>query len=247
MDPNLFATRLQPLLIPTIMPAGLYAHQINCKRERSSEYLGNLQQSSSPPDDILPSLRCLTTEVQPTKSSASSNDTRSWGHPPCNGPGGNNLQSEYEELSLPLDWQRKSAGVSQDEQSGWPPFELPSFKLSGIGPSFGLSTSKHSIISLETNIGHEIAIPSGHPLVPHTPNAGGLGMIAYGVGGADAVDVTAIIIWELKWFKVIGVKLSGKIGGWTTPKDVILKVAGIVAVKGGTGTIVGYLGLCGLA
>ncbi|KAK0462177.1 aconitate hydratase 2 [Armillaria novae-zelandiae] len=68
----------------------------------------------------------------------------------------------------------------------------------------------------------------------HTPNAGGLGMIACGVGGADAVDVMAGIPWELKCPKVIGVNLTGKIGGWTTPKDVILKVAGILTVKGGT-------------
>jgi len=76
----------------------------------------------------------------------------------------------------------------------------------------------------------------------HTPNAGGLGMIACGVGGADAVDVMAGIPWELKCPKVIGVNLTGKIGGWTTPKDVILKVAGILTVKGGTGAIVEYKG-----
>ncbi|KAG8717116.1 Aconitate hydratase mitochondrial [Ceratobasidium sp. 423] len=76
----------------------------------------------------------------------------------------------------------------------------------------------------------------------HTPNAGGLGMIACGVGGADAVDVMAGIPWELKCPKVIGVNLTGKIGGWTTPKDVILKVAGILTVKGGTGAIVEYTG-----
>lgn len=76
----------------------------------------------------------------------------------------------------------------------------------------------------------------------HTPNAGGLGMIACGVGGADAVDVMAGIPWELKCPKVIGVNLTGKISGWTTPKDVILKVAGILTVKGGTGAIVEYKG-----
>ncbi|KAJ7176671.1 aconitase family-domain-containing protein [Mycena filopes] len=76
----------------------------------------------------------------------------------------------------------------------------------------------------------------------HTPNAGGLGMIACGVGGADAVDVMADIPWELKCPKVIGVNLTGKISGWTTPKDVILKVAGILTVKGGTGAIVEYMG-----
>ncbi|EJD04673.1 aconitate hydratase [Fomitiporia mediterranea MF3/22] len=76
----------------------------------------------------------------------------------------------------------------------------------------------------------------------HTPNAGGLGMVACGVGGADAVDVMANLPWELKCPKVIGVNLTGKISGWTTPKDVILKVAGILTVKGGTGAIVEYHG-----
>ncbi|KAI8929637.1 aconitase family-domain-containing protein [Entophlyctis helioformis] len=76
----------------------------------------------------------------------------------------------------------------------------------------------------------------------HTPNAGGLGMVAVGVGGADAVDVMANIPWELKCPKVIGVKLTGKLNGWTSPKDIILKVAGILTVKGGTGAIVEYFG-----
>jgi aconitate hydratase len=85
----------------------------------------------------------------------------------------------------------------------------------------------------------------------HTPNAGGLGMVAVGVGGADAVDVMADIPWELKCPKVIGVKLTGKLSGWSSPKglktlfnytDVILKVAGILTVKGGTGAIVEYFG-----
>ncbi|KAJ3346306.1 Aconitate hydratase mitochondrial [Kappamyces sp. JEL0680] len=76
----------------------------------------------------------------------------------------------------------------------------------------------------------------------HTPNAGGLGMVAVGVGGADAVDVMANIPWELKCPKVIGVKLTGKLNGWTSPKDIILKVAGILTVKGGTGAIVEYYG-----
>ncbi|NJC27666.1 aconitate hydratase [Neolewinella antarctica] len=76
----------------------------------------------------------------------------------------------------------------------------------------------------------------------HTPNGGGLGMVAIGVGGADAVDVMAGMPWELKQPKVIGVKLTGKLSGWTTPKDVILKVAGILTVKGGTGAIVEYFG-----
>jgi len=76
----------------------------------------------------------------------------------------------------------------------------------------------------------------------HTVNAGGLGMVAIGVGGADAVDVMAGMAWELKFPKLIGVKLTGKLSGWTAPKDVILKVAGIVSAKGGTGAIVEYFG-----
>ncbi|RMD75661.1 MAG: aconitate hydratase [Bacteroidetes bacterium] len=76
----------------------------------------------------------------------------------------------------------------------------------------------------------------------HTPNAGGLGMVAIGVGGADAVDVMVGMPWELKMPKLIGVKLTGKLNGWTSPKDVILKVAGILTVKGGTGAIIEYFG-----
>ncbi len=76
----------------------------------------------------------------------------------------------------------------------------------------------------------------------HTVNAGGLGMIAIGVGGADAVDVMAGMPWELKFPKIIGVKLTGKLNGWTSAKDVILKVAGILTVKGGTGCIIEYFG-----
>ena len=76
----------------------------------------------------------------------------------------------------------------------------------------------------------------------HTVNAGGLGMIAIGVGGADAVDVMAGMPWELKFPKLIGVKLTGKLSGWAAPKDIILKVAGILTVKGGTGCIIEYFG-----
>lgn len=76
----------------------------------------------------------------------------------------------------------------------------------------------------------------------HTPNAGGLGMVAIGVGGADAVDVMAGLPWELKAPKVIGVHLTGALSGWTSPKDVILKVAGVLSVSGGTGAIIEYFG-----
>lgn len=76
----------------------------------------------------------------------------------------------------------------------------------------------------------------------HTPNAGGLGMVAIGVGGADAADVMAGLPWTVTWPKLVGIKLTGKLSGWTSPKDVILKVAGIMTVKGGTGKIVEYFG-----
>lgn len=76
----------------------------------------------------------------------------------------------------------------------------------------------------------------------HTPNAGGMGMLAIGVGGADAVDVMAGMPWELRWPGLIGVRLTGKLHGWTSPKDVILKLLGILSVKGGTGRIVEYFG-----
>ena len=76
----------------------------------------------------------------------------------------------------------------------------------------------------------------------HTPNAGGLGMLAIGVGGADAVDAMSNIPWELKAPKVIGINLTGKLSGWASPKDVILKLAGMLTVQGGTGHIVEYFG-----
>lgn len=76
----------------------------------------------------------------------------------------------------------------------------------------------------------------------HTPNGGGLGGLCIGVGGADAVDVMAGLDWELKCPKVIGVELTGRLSGWTSPKDVILKIAGLLTVKGGTGCIIEYFG-----
>ncbi len=76
----------------------------------------------------------------------------------------------------------------------------------------------------------------------HTPNAGGLGMIAIGVGGSDAMDVMAGMPWELKMPKIIGVRLTGKMNGWTTPKDIILKLAGMLTVKGGTNAVIEYFG-----
>ncbi len=76
----------------------------------------------------------------------------------------------------------------------------------------------------------------------HTPNAGGLGMVAIGVGGADAVDVLAGMGWELKFPKIIGIKLTGKLNGWASAKDIILKISGLLTVKGGTGNIIEYFG-----
>ncbi|MFN9909711.1 MAG: aconitase family protein, partial [bacterium] len=76
----------------------------------------------------------------------------------------------------------------------------------------------------------------------HTPNAGGLGMLAVGVGGADAVDAMVGLPWEVLCPKVIGVKLTGTLNGWTAPKDVILKLAGLLTVKGGTNAIIEYFG-----
>ena len=76
----------------------------------------------------------------------------------------------------------------------------------------------------------------------HTPNAGGLGMVAIGVGGADAVDVLAGMGWELKFPRIIGIKLTGKLSGWSSAKDIILKISGLLTVKGGTGRIIEYFG-----
>ena len=76
----------------------------------------------------------------------------------------------------------------------------------------------------------------------HTPNAGGLGMFASGVGGADAVDVMAGLPWEVKYPKLIGVRLTGRMSGWTAPKDIILYLAGRLTVKGGTNRVVEYFG-----
>ncbi len=90
----------------------------------------------------------------------------------------------------------------------------------------------------------QYAFPGGMMLGTdsHTPNAGGLGMIAVGVGGADAVDIMTGFPWNVRWPKLIAVKLTGSLSGWTAPKDIILKVAGILTVKGGTGAIVEYIG-----
>ena len=116
--------------------------------------------------------------------------------------------------------------------------------LSSVSNKYGLGFWKPGAGIIHQVVLENYAFPGGMMIGTdsHTPNAGGLGMIAIGVGGADAVDVMAGMPWELKFPKLIGVKLTGKLSGWTSAKDVILKVAGILTVKGGTGAIVEYFG-----
>jgi len=116
--------------------------------------------------------------------------------------------------------------------------------LSSVSNKYGIGFWKPGAGIIHQVVLENYAFPGGMMIGTdsHTPNAGGLGMIAIGVGGADAVDVMAGMPWELKWPKLIGVHLRGKMSGWTAPKDVILKVAGILTVKGGTGAIVEYFG-----
>lgn len=116
--------------------------------------------------------------------------------------------------------------------------------LASISNKYGIGFWKPGAGIIHQVVLENYAFPGGMMIGTdsHTPNAGGLGMIAIGVGGADAVDVMAGLPWELKMPKLIGVKLTGKMSGWTSAKDVILKVAGILTVKGGTGAIVEYFG-----
>jgi aconitate hydratase len=116
--------------------------------------------------------------------------------------------------------------------------------LSSISNKYGIGFWKPGAGIIHQVVLENYAFPGGMMIGTdsHTPNAGGLGMIAIGVGGADAVDVMAGLPWELKMPKLIGVKLTGKMNGWTSAKDIILKVAGILTVKGGTGAIVEYFG-----
>jgi aconitate hydratase len=116
--------------------------------------------------------------------------------------------------------------------------------LSSISNKYGIGFWKPGGGIIHQVVLENYAFPGGMMIGTdsHTPNAGGLGMIAIGVGGADAVDVMAGLPWELKMPKLIGVKLTGKMSGWTSAKDIILKVAGILTVKGGTGAIVEYFG-----
>ncbi|ACF14902.1 aconitate hydratase [Chloroherpeton thalassium ATCC 35110] len=116
--------------------------------------------------------------------------------------------------------------------------------LASVSNKYGIGFWKPGAGIIHQVVLENYAFPGGMMIGTdsHTVNAGGLGMIAIGVGGADAVDVMAGMPWELKFPKLIGVKLTGKMGGWTSAKDVILKVAGILTVKGGTGCIVEYFG-----
>ncbi len=116
--------------------------------------------------------------------------------------------------------------------------------LASVSNKYGIGFWKPGAGIIHQVVLENYAFPGGMMIGTdsHTVNAGGLGMIAVGVGGADACDVMAGLPWELKWPKLIGVKLTGKLSGWTAPKDVILKVAGILTVKGGTGAIVEYFG-----
>jgi aconitate hydratase len=116
--------------------------------------------------------------------------------------------------------------------------------LSSVCDKYGIGFWKPGAGIIHQVVLENYAFPGGMMIGTdsHTVNAGGLGMVAIGVGGADAVDVMAGMPWELKFPKLIGVKLTGKLSGWTSPKDIILKVAGILTVKGGTGSIVEYFG-----
>ena len=116
--------------------------------------------------------------------------------------------------------------------------------LSSISSKYGIGFWKPGAGIIHQVVLENYAFPGGMMIGTdsHTVNAGGLGMVAVGVGGADAVDVMAGMAWELKFPKLIGIKLTGKLNGWTSAKDVILKVADILTVKGGTGAIVEYFG-----
>ncbi|MCT2564425.1 aconitate hydratase [Chryseobacterium herbae] len=116
--------------------------------------------------------------------------------------------------------------------------------LSSVCDKYGIGFWKPGAGIIHQVVLENYAFPGGMMIGTdsHTVNAGGLGMVAIGVGGADAVDVMAGMAWELKMPKLIGIKLTGKMSGWTSAKDVILKVAGILTVKGGTGCIVEYFG-----
>ncbi|MDT7831695.1 aconitate hydratase [Flavobacteriaceae bacterium S356] len=135
-------------------------------------------------------------------------------------------------------------GASQDLQSALNTSNEVFNFLESVSNKYGIGFWKPGAGIIHQVVLENYAFPGGMMIGTdsHTVNAGGLGMVAIGVGGADAVDVMAGMPWELKFPKLIGVKLTGKLSGWTAPKDVILKVAEILTVKGGTGAIVEYFG-----
>ncbi len=135
-------------------------------------------------------------------------------------------------------------GAEQDLQEGINKNSEVFNFLSSVCDKYGIGFWKPGAGIIHQVVLENYAFPGGMMIGTdsHTVNAGGLGMVAIGVGGADAVDVMAGMPWELKMPKLIGVKLTGKMSGWTSAKDVILKVAGILTVKGGTGCIVEYFG-----
>jgi len=136
------------------------------------------------------------------------------------------------------------AGAAADLQSALHTNEEVYQFLGSVSNKYGIGFWKPGAGIIHQVILENYAFPGGMMIGTdsHTVNAGGLGMVAIGVGGADAVDVMAGMPWELKFPKLVGVKLTGKLGGWTSAKDVILKVAGILTVKGGTGKILEYFG-----
>ena len=139
--------------------------------------------------------------------------------------------------------QAKSGAIEDLKSANSTSAEVFNF-LESVSNKYGIGFWKPGAGIIHQVVLENYAFPGGMMIGTdsHTVNAGGLGMVAIGVGGADAVDVMADMPWELKFPKLIGVKLTGKLNGWTAPKDVILKVAGILTVKGGTGAIIEYFG-----
>ena len=139
--------------------------------------------------------------------------------------------------------QAKEGAVSDLKSANTASSEVFQF-LESVSNKYGIGFWKPGAGIIHQVVLENYAFPGGMMIGTdsHTVNAGGLGMVAIGVGGADAVDVMAGMPWELKFPKLIGVKLTGSLNGWTAPKDVILKVAGILTVKGGTGAIIEYFG-----
>ncbi|MAW50265.1 MAG: aconitate hydratase [Flavobacteriaceae bacterium] len=139
--------------------------------------------------------------------------------------------------------QAKSGAFDDLKAANTASFEVFDF-LQSVSNKYGIGFWKPGAGIIHQVVLENYAFPGGMMIGTdsHTVNAGGLGMLAIGVGGADAVDVMAGMAWELKFPKLIGVKLVGKLNGWTAPKDIILKVAGILTVKGGTGCIIEYFG-----